>query len=453
MFASSEYLAGQLWETETFQPGRDFLVPQPIAGSGPSGEYVVQIYADTSTELTGRQRMERGKARTLKWLNNRLMFGWAEFNSSGYYREHLMALLNLVDFSLDEEVRKKAEIVTDLLLFDLIRFSHKGSMGAAGGRSQFKSKCSGWDNAPGDVVEIILGSRGIFADSGGDIGCSFSTSTYKVPDVLLEIGAHPPASFVDRSRVSITFEEASKYGIQYSKKSDKKASIEAGFSSKRASHYAFLKVANDEIARTHPGYGAMEDDTVFWWTASAFFNKEVVKNTLALIKKFGLRETGVFTKLFGLVKSILPFIEKSSHGVLGAAIGSLTGAGAATITGFVLGFVFDDIFDYSIIEEGSNDFSRFLEGSTRTRANILTYRNRDVMLSSVQNFRAGQFNFQSNVNQATLNTSLNVFTTGAFAGIDLSSFETGLLGSVLGGAATGAIGGAVLGGVLGALEM
>jgi hypothetical protein len=449
MFASSEYLAGQLWESETFQPGKEFLVPQVYVAAGPNGEAVPLTYMDKSAPLSGNQRMERGKARTLKWLNNRLMFGWAEFNSSGYYREHLMALLNLVDFSLDEEVKKKAEIATDLLLFDLIRFSHKGSMGAAGGRSQFKSKNTGWDNALGDVVEIILGSRGAFVNREGDIGCSFATTTYKIPDVLLQIGNYPPDSFVDRSRVSVTFDEASKYGIQYSRKSDKKTSIEQGFASKRANYFGFIKDNNDEIARTHFAYGAKEDDTVFWWTLSAYFNKEVVKNTFELIKAFGLRKTGVFDQLFDVIKTIIPLIEKTSHGLIGAAIGSVTGAGIATLAGAAIGFFADDIFDYSVIEEGSNDLSFFLEGSTRTRANILTYRNRDVMLSSLQNFRAGQFNFQSSVNQATLNTTVNVFTTAAFSGLDLSSLETGFLGSVLGGAASGGFAGALLGAFVG----
>jgi hypothetical protein len=125
------------------------------------------------------------------------MFGWAEFNSSGYYREHLMALLNLVDFSLDEEVKKKAEIATDLLLFDLIRFSHKGSMGAAGGRSQFKSKNTGWDNALGDVVEIILGSRGAFLNREGDIGSRYFH--YKIPGA--PVNRNHLRSFVDCLRV------------------------------------------------------------------------------------------------------------------------------------------------------------------------------------------------------------------------------------------------------------
>jgi len=427
MYASSEYLAGQLWENDTFQPAKDFLNPA--------------LLEDKSGKLIGKQRMERGKARILKWLNNKLMFGWTEFNSSGYYREHLWSLLNLVDFALDKEVRDKATIVTDLLLFDAIRFSHKGSMGAAGGRSQFKSKHCGWDGALGDVLEIALGSRGIFLDESGEIGCCFATTSYKIPDVLLQIGSfYPNTSVVDRSRVSISFEEAPKYGIDYSQKSDQRASLYEGFAPKRAKHFKFLKTVNDEITRIHSRYATWQEDTIFWWSMSAFYNKQVVKNTFRCITDFGLSESEIFKGfVLTIVKKIMPFLEATFN----VNLDTLTGAGPfSAVAGF-----FADVSISTMIEEGSDDLSLLLDGSTRTRANIHTYRNRDVMLSSLQNFRTGQLNFQTNVNQATLNSSVNIFTTAAFSGIDLSDIETGLLGGMVGFAVGGPVGAVV--GVIG----
>jgi hypothetical protein len=424
MFASSEYLAGQLWATDNFQPAREFLAPD-----------------DKSGILTGKNRKERGRARILKWLNNRLQFGWMEFNSSGYYREHLWALLNLVDFALDREVRDKAIMAVDLLLFDAVRFLHKGTMGAAGGRSQFKSKNCGWDNALGDVLEIMLGTRGIFSEADGQIASSFATSQYAVPDVLLQIGCFPPtAGFTDRSRVSITFEEAPKYGITYSMKSDQKDSVLQGYAAKRSQYFTFLDSVNNEIARTHTGYGATEDATVFWWGMSAFLNKQVVRNTFAAVDKFGLDKTGVFKGAPPLlIKTLLPLIKEGTNGLIG---GLLTSTFVGGIPGAVVGFFADDILGSDLEQNSSDDLSLFLEGSTRTRANLLTYRNGDVMLSSIQNFRSGQLNYQSSVNQATLNSSVNVFTTSGFAGLDISDLAAGILGG-LGGAALAFAAGAV----------
>ena len=427
MFASSEFLAGQLWAADEFQPGKEFLDPGSKSGI-----------------LSGRDRMARGKARVLKWLNNRLQFGWMEFNSSGYYREHLWALLNLADFSLDREVRDKATLVIDLMLFDVARFLHKGTMGAAGARSQFKSKNCGWDNALCDVVEILFDSRGIFSDGDGQIGSSLATSTYRVPEVLLEIGIHPPATpFIDRTRVSVTFDEAPKYGIGYSRDSDQKDSLMQGYADKRAKHSPFVDSVNQELARTHSNYGGTEDDTIFWWGTSAFFNKQIVRNTFAAVKTFRLDQSGVFGGKIPTLIKIVSGYEKLKHAAIGGLIGSIAGPVGAVV-GTALGFFEDDIFDASTLEAASDDLSVLIEGSTRTRANILSYRSPDVMLSSIQNFRAGQLNFQTSISQASVHPALNVFTTAGVADINVSNLAAGLGGGLLGGAIGAAFGGPVL---------
>ena len=411
MFASSEYLLGQLWETDEFQPGHVFLPADDKIGV-----------------TTGAARRDRGRARVLKWLNNRLLFGWMEFHSSGYYREHLWALLNLVDFALDEQVRVKATMAVDLLLFDVVRYLHKGTMGAPGGRSQFKSKNCGWDNDLGDVVEIMLGVRGVFNEGRSQIGSSFATSSYVVPDVLLEMGTSPPTyPFTDRSRVSITFDEAPKYGISWSQKSDAKDSVLQGYAPKRAKYAAFLDQVNREIERTHEDYGATEDDTVFFWGMSAFYNKQVVRNTFAAVDKFDLSKSPAFGGAVStLIKTILPLVRRAETGFIGSLVGGAVGG--------VVGFFESDIAADDLEADAADDLSLFIEGSTRTRANILSYRTPDVMLSSIQNFRAGQLNFQSSVNQATLNTSANVFTTSGFAGFDISDVAAAIGGAVVGGA-------------------
>ncbi|MGF6853953.1 hypothetical protein [Paraburkholderia sp. CI3] len=415
MFASSEYLAGQLWEQDQFQPAKEFL-GDPKQGI-----------------LTGQQRKERGRARVLRWLNNRLMFGWTEFNSSGYYREHLWSILNLADFALDQEVREKARMAVDLLLFDVARYLHKGTMGAAGGRSQFKSHSSGWDNALCDAVEIAWGPRGIFGDVDSQIGMALATSTYQVPDVLLEIGSRPPGRWTDRSRVSITFEEAPKYGIGYSQKTDQRDSVWLGYLPKRQRFFAFMQQVNDEIARTHTGYGAAENDIVFWWGTSAWFNHQVVRGTFNAVNKYGLQNTGIFgTALPGLIKLVAAY-EKTKHGLIGGLIGSFAGP-VGTVAGAAIGFFEDDLFGNDLEEAAGDDLSVLLEGSTRTRANILTFRTPDVMLSSIQNWRAGQFNFQSCVHQASIHPALSVFTTGAFDDVNISDLTAAIGGSLLGAA-------------------
>ena len=414
MFASSEYLLGQLWQDEIFQPCRLFV----DAG-------------DTTGAKTGAQRRDRGRARTLKWLNNRLMFGWMEFNSSGYYREHLWALLNLVDFALDEEVRTKATMAVDLMLFDVTRYLHRGAMGAAGGRSQFKSKSHGYDNGLSDIVEIMLGVKGVFTERDAQIGASFASSSYVVPRVLLEIGVAPPTyPFTDRSRVSITFDESAKYGITWSQDSVTKDSLMRGYAGKRARYSPFLAEVNKEIARTHDDYGQVEDDTIFFWGMSAFFNKQVVRNSNRVVKRFGLKKAEAFTTT-SMLLDLVSFFKSPESALLGFSIADLPDRAVGTLTGEG-----SDEVD----EATADDLSLVLEGSTRTRANIVTYRSPGAMQSSIQNFRYGQLNFQSSIQQATLNGAVNVFVTTGFGGIDISDLATFGAGALAGGIVFGPLG-------------
>ncbi|MEV5839335.1 hypothetical protein [Nocardia sp. NPDC052112] len=424
MFASSEYLAGQLWESDTFDV-RDFADGRPDSGA-----------------RSGKERKERGRARVLRWLNHRLLMGWTEFNSSGYYREHLWSLLNLIDFALDPEVREKATLATDLLLFDVARFMHKGAMGAVGGRSQFSSKMTGRDNALSDAIELLFGTRGLWFDDDSEIGAAMATSTYRIPEVLLEIACNPPKSAVmDRSRVSITFDEAYKYGIWFSQENDKDTfdSHREGYAPKLKKYLPFVDKVDTDIERTHPGYSRRDDNIVFWWGTSAFLNKQVTRGTLACVDKFDLGQSGVFKQLATVVGTLLPKVKGGSiFGVIGGLVGG--------VYGFLAGAVLGAILQMDDAEDIADDLSIFLEGSTRTRANILTYRNPDIMLSSIQNFRAGQMNIQSNVNQATVNGTLNVFSTSGLVNLDVSPVLAAAVGA-LGGALVAGPPGAIVGGV------
>jgi hypothetical protein len=139
--------------------------------------------------------------------------------------------------------------------------------------------------------------------------------------------------------------------------------------------------------------------------------------------------------------------------VIGALIGSIAGPAGAVVGG-AIGFFEDDLFGNDLEEAAGDDLSVLLEGSTRTRANILSFRTPDVMLSSIQNFRAGQFNFQTSVNQASVNPAVNVFTTAAFIDIDISDLTAGVGGGLLGAAlgvglsvVTGGVGGVLIAGL------
>src|SRR5262249_10178623 len=113
LFATAEYLAGQHFPDEMIvsawkhrKTGRT-----PQAG-----------------DKTGRQHMENARPRVLAWLNERLRMGFAEWNAPGYYEEDLLPLLNLADFVVDDDIRTRASMVLDLIIFDMARFQLGGAM-------------------------------------------------------------------------------------------------------------------------------------------------------------------------------------------------------------------------------------------------------------------------------------------------------------------------------------
>ena len=179
LFGTAAYLAGQLWPDEIFRAGRSFRAEGPDAVR--------------PGDLTGRQHAEAARSRLLGWLDDRLRFGFSEWNAPGYYEEDFAALFNLVDFALDEQVRTRAAMAIDLMLFDLARLSHRGSFGVTGGRSHFKHKNCGYQQSTGDLAEVVFATRGAIVDAASGSAGSFASSpSYDVPEVLIRIAVDTP---------------------------------------------------------------------------------------------------------------------------------------------------------------------------------------------------------------------------------------------------------------------
>jgi glycerophosphoryl diester phosphodiesterase len=398
LFATAEYLAGQWLPTSVFRAGN------PYRSEGPD--------RTRPGDLTGNQHMSKARKRLIRWLDDRLRFGFSEWNAPGYYEEDLSPLFNLADFCLDEQVRTRAHMVLDLVVFDLARFSMRGSFGVSAGRDYFEHKNCGYGQSVGDLIEVLFGTRNnIIVDGNSGCAISFASSRrYVVPDALVEVASDPHPQMSDRSRVSVTFDDAPLYGIG---------------------------VESDE-------------DVMFWWSRAAYFVKQVIQNTHKLASKSHLLDTAPF-------KDILPKIDTGGTVVafgdglayLAAAMGSPALAAALIpLLGSPLSNKESDI---------ANAVSVLTEGSALTRSNLYTYKDRNAMLSSAQNFRPGQFNFQTQAVMATLSMEAMVWTGHPSAGAYISkeALETsGEVGGAVAGAAVGSVFGplgAIAGGVLGAI--
>lgn len=120
--------------------------------------------------------------------------------------------------------------------------------------------------------------------------------------------------------------------------------------------------------------GLSYDDEFVWWSMGAQFPWQEVPRSLELIRSYDLLETANFQK----VGPLRPIIETSTDEQL---------VGLAQV------------------------LAPALNAGLLSDARTTTYRDREVMLSSVQGWRAGERSEQTHVWQATLDADAQVFTT------------------------------------------
>jgi hypothetical protein len=157
LFAAAEYLAGERFPDEVF----------------------------TNTGMTGEEHARRGRERVLTWLRQRWDHGYIEWFSNTYYKEDIGALAVLCDFAPDEEVRIKASMILDLLMYDLASQSFKGSFVTTAGRAYERGRMSGRHTSVRSEIEAFFGEG---ASGAMDMGLNLRHSrNYEMPPVIREI--------------------------------------------------------------------------------------------------------------------------------------------------------------------------------------------------------------------------------------------------------------------------
>lgn len=184
LYTSAAYLAGQLYPNETFSN---------------SGE-------------TGQQKIESNRPRILRWLDLRFRTGFSEWLSHVYYDEDLTALLSLVDFAKDEEIRCKAEKVIDLLLLDMALNSFKGVFGSTHGRAYENTKKWASNEGTTDTMKLLFG-MGIYSAFDNMSAPAFALSRYRVPPAIEAIAKDRSGTYENRQRMGIKLDEMERWGI------------------------------------------------------------------------------------------------------------------------------------------------------------------------------------------------------------------------------------------------
>ncbi len=188
LYHTAELLAGQLYKKTKFTNGMD-----------------------------GRQHIAHAKERLLRWLDFRFRFGFSEWMST-YYEVEVLLLANLYDFAEDKEVRSKAGMVLDLLMFDVALNNYEGFLGAASGRTYAHSLILGAHNtAP--LAKLVFGV-GTYQRAEVMAPVALSTSSYRCPELIQEIAVDYKTPLLNRQRISINVEDAPLYGLSYDNELD-----------------------------------------------------------------------------------------------------------------------------------------------------------------------------------------------------------------------------------------
>jgi hypothetical protein len=190
-----------------------------------AGAYLAgQMYPDkvfANSRQTGYEKMEITRPRILRWLDLRFRTGFSEWLSHVYYDEDLTALVNLVDFTEDEEIRKRAAMVVDLLLFDMVIHSFRGVFGSTHGRSYVNTKKWAQQEGTTDTAKLLFGT-GIF--SGFDnmsASCLALSERYRMPKVLYEIASDlDHMGMTHHQRMGIKLDEAERWGLGFDNHED-----------------------------------------------------------------------------------------------------------------------------------------------------------------------------------------------------------------------------------------
>ncbi len=161
LYASAEYLAGQKYPEEIF----------------------------TIDGRTGREHLAAARRRVLTWLEQRWLYGFAEWYSNVYYVEDVAPLCNLIDFAADDDIVTKSRIVLDLLLYDVATQSREGVFVSTMGRAYDRNRKSGEaGNSMRGIIQNIWGFGLPVPDGRRMDGCFLFRERYQVPKVIEAIG-------------------------------------------------------------------------------------------------------------------------------------------------------------------------------------------------------------------------------------------------------------------------
>lgn len=188
-----------------------------------SSEFLAaQIFPEATFANTGQPaswHRERARAGLLRWLDWRMRFSFSEWNSACYLDEDAAALLNLAEYSADEEIRRLAGGVLNSLLFHVAVNSLGGVPVGSRGRAYLEDQIFPGESPVGLLAGLIWG-RDLPPAKISLSAVLLSAGDFSIDPVIHAVGLEPPSEQENRERHSLDPESASQFGVDPEKLED-----------------------------------------------------------------------------------------------------------------------------------------------------------------------------------------------------------------------------------------
>ncbi|TFG01787.1 MAG: hypothetical protein EU540_02890 [Promethearchaeota archaeon] len=172
----------------------------------------------TNSDMTGYEKVLHATPYVKQWLNWRGQFGFSEWHSNTYYVEDIAALVNLVDFALDEEIARKAAMVLDLMAFGFAINYFKNRYATSMGRTYDTSHVgTNTRDSVSDAVWIMLGiGEHDTCDPNNMAAVALATSDHYAPPPIFElIAQNSTLNCESKERHNLYLSEGDEYGVDY----------------------------------------------------------------------------------------------------------------------------------------------------------------------------------------------------------------------------------------------
>jgi hypothetical protein len=184
-----------------YEPVRPVLADANSAGAGESRALLAgvcqilagQVYPDrkfTAHNLTGSELRLAGEEQAVRWIRQRITWGFAGWGSEPGFEETLAGLSHLVDLAESEPVWEIAGALLDKLFFTIALNSFQGLYGGTSSQARSLSLKGGVPSAFSGIARLMWG-QGIFTPHITGLVSLACNQNYDLPEPIARVATQP----------------------------------------------------------------------------------------------------------------------------------------------------------------------------------------------------------------------------------------------------------------------